>query len=252
MRYFVIPNWGEYQHYRDRNPPWIKLHVAILSSETWVALDDASRVLAVACMVLASKNGGKVPADSAYVRRVAYLNSDPDFKPLINSGFLEDPDGLLADASTMLADASVLQADARPEERREEERRGERERPRKRGTRTQAPAGTLFRYAEFRALYPADRSEPDTQARKWWAANVPDGDGQKVDLVLANTRLWLASDQFVKGMAWNIGKYLSQGHWTRPPGGGVVAAVNTAPPKYIRPVTDGDRERQRQLELMKD
>ncbi len=211
MRYFVIPNWGEYQHYKDRNPPWIKLHVAILSSETWVALDDASRVLAVACMVLASKNGGKVPADSAYVRRVAYLNSDPDFKPLIYSGFLADPEGVLADASVLLADASTMQADARPEERRGETETEERQNPRKRG------AGAIYRYAEFRAIYPEERALPEAKAMNWWVKNVQWGDDAKVEQILANTRIWNGTEQFRDGKAWNIGKYLSEGMVFNPP-----------------------------------
>lgn len=82
-------------------------------------LDDASRSLAIACMLIASRFDGKIPADSGYVKRVAYLNTEPDFSLLISTGFIE-----------VLADASALQADARPEKRREEDiekRRGETE-----------------------------------------------------------------------------------------------------------------------------
>ena len=117
-----ICKWAEYQHYKDRNPPWIKLHYAMLSSRTWVMLNDASRVLAIASMLIASKEDGEFEADPEYFKRVAYLNTKPDWEPLIKSGFCEV---LQADASALLADASMLQADARPEKRREEERRGE-------------------------------------------------------------------------------------------------------------------------------
>lgn len=113
MNYFVVKNWSDFQHYRDRNPPWIKLHFSLLTSEAWVMLDNASRVLAIASMLLASRNDGKVPADPSYLRRVAYLDEPIDFKPLVDVGFLIDPDNLLANAST-------LQADARPEKRRGE------------------------------------------------------------------------------------------------------------------------------------
>jgi hypothetical protein len=85
---FEIRNWRQFQHYHDRNPPWIKLHYELLSSRDWVSLDDASRVLAVACMLIASRNDGKVPYDPEYVRRVAYLNTVPDFAPLVRCGFL--------------------------------------------------------------------------------------------------------------------------------------------------------------------
>lgn len=106
MAVYRVRNWARFQHYKHRNPPWIKLHFELLSSPDWVVLADASRVLAIACMLIASRNEGKVSGDRAgieYLKRVAYLHKDPDFKPLIECGFLEV-------ASTMLADASALQA----------------------------------------------------------------------------------------------------------------------------------------------
>lgn len=111
MSTYIVRNWNKFQHYKDRNPPWIKLHFELLSSADWVTLDDASRVLAVACMLVASRNGGHIDGSARglmYLQRVAYLNSAPNLKPLIECGFLEC-------ASAMLADASALQADARPE-----------------------------------------------------------------------------------------------------------------------------------------
>lgn len=97
-----IRNWAKFQHYKDRNPPWIKLHVEILSSEDWVTLDDASKLLAIACMVIAAKHDGEVPDNPGYIKRVAYLEQLPNLEPLIECGFFEKPQ---ADASAMLADA---------------------------------------------------------------------------------------------------------------------------------------------------
>ncbi|KQQ70902.1 hypothetical protein ASF70_18820 [Rhizobium sp. Leaf321] len=107
-----VKNWEQFQHYRDRNPPWIKLHFALLASEDWVTLDDASKLLAVVCMLIASRNNGMVPNNPAYLKRVAYLDKLPKLKPLIDCGFLQIAH---ADASVLQADASALQADARPE-----------------------------------------------------------------------------------------------------------------------------------------
>lgn len=98
---FRIKNWLEYQHYGDRrNPPWIKLHYEIMNGRTWVMLDDASRCLMIACMLIASRNKGQVPNDAEYLKRVAFLKK-VDFKPLLDIGFLEPLD----DASILLADA---------------------------------------------------------------------------------------------------------------------------------------------------
>jgi hypothetical protein len=101
---YRVKNWRNFQHYKDRNPPWIKLHFSLLSSEDWVTLDDTSRVLAVACMLIASRNEGSIPSDPAYLKRVAYLNKTPNLTPLIKCGFLE-PD----------SESKQTLADARPE-----------------------------------------------------------------------------------------------------------------------------------------
>lgn len=100
MRY-RIKSWHDYQHYKDRCPPWIKLHNSLLTSEVWVMGNDATRALAIASMLLASRNSdndGTFNGDPEYVKRFGYLNSKPDFKPLIELGFIE----VVQDASKML------------------------------------------------------------------------------------------------------------------------------------------------------
>jgi len=105
---YKIKNWEKYQHYKDRNPPWIKLHVEILASEDWVTLADASKLLMVVCMIVAARNNGVIEGSPDYLKRVAYLDKRPDLSPLIECGFLEE---VLADAS----ESKQAQADARPE-----------------------------------------------------------------------------------------------------------------------------------------
>jgi hypothetical protein len=99
--HYRITEWARYQHYKDRDPPWIKLHRDTLTSQTWVSLTDAGRVLAIACMLVAAGTDNKIPADPGFMRRRAYLNKDPDFAPLVEVGFLElvNDDNTVADAS---------------------------------------------------------------------------------------------------------------------------------------------------------
>ena len=131
MDILQVRNWATYQHYKDRNPPWIKLHFSLISSKDWVMLDDASRVLALACMLIASRSElgeGRFEADPDYIQRVAYLNTVPDFNPLINTGFLVVASG-----------CKQMLANARPEtETEERQRRGETEISRKK-TRSKSP-----------------------------------------------------------------------------------------------------------------
>ncbi len=89
VTHFRIVEWDQYQHYRHRDPPWIKLHRKILASRTWVMLDDASKALAVSCMLLAAGCENKIPYDPAYIKRAGYLQKDPDLTVLEKVGFIE-------------------------------------------------------------------------------------------------------------------------------------------------------------------
>ena len=103
-----LTKWREYQHYTDRTPPWIKLHRDLLTSRTWVSSSTEDRVLAIACMMLASCTDNSIPLDSAYFKRVAYLDFEPNFGKLLDLQFIEisDENGVVLarcsrDASTL-------------------------------------------------------------------------------------------------------------------------------------------------------
>ena len=116
MAQFIrIKNWSTYQHYKDRNPPWIKLHRDLMTSETWVSLDDAGRVLAIAIMLLAAATDNKIKSDKRYIQRVAYLHAEPDFQSLVDIGFIEIIDENREVASTLQA-AAIPEAEAYREE----------------------------------------------------------------------------------------------------------------------------------------
>ena len=56
-----IKNWHKFQHYKHRDPPWIKLHRGLLNDPEWFALSgDASKMLAC-CWLLASEHDGELP-----------------------------------------------------------------------------------------------------------------------------------------------------------------------------------------------
>lgn len=100
MSHYRIIEWSRYQHYKDRDPPWIKLHRDLLTSQTWVMLTDASRVLAVACMLVAAGTDNKIPTNPEFMKRRAYLNK-VDFAPLVEVGFVE-----LVNDNNTVSDAS--------------------------------------------------------------------------------------------------------------------------------------------------
>lgn len=122
-KFLRIVEWAKFQHYKDRNPPWIKLHRELLTSNTWVELDDPSRLLAIVCMVLAADTGNMIPLDGTFIQRRAYLKRRPDVRPLVAVGFAEivEDKALAEVASTQLADASTVRQFARPETETEKE-----------------------------------------------------------------------------------------------------------------------------------
>lgn len=97
--YFTIKNWVKYQHYKDRSPPWIKLHATIFEDYEFDCLHDASKLHLILIWVLASKLGEKnprIPNDPEWIRKKIHLKNKPDLKPLFKYGFLVSDSEVLA------------------------------------------------------------------------------------------------------------------------------------------------------------
>ena len=122
MKIEIMPrNWSEFQHYKDRSPPWIKLHRSILTDYEFACLPLAIRGLAAMLWVIASesKNGLIAMSSDALAFRLHVASSEliENLKPLIAAGFFIDASGVLAEC---------LQH-ARPEREREGETEAEEE-----------------------------------------------------------------------------------------------------------------------------
>lgn len=104
MTRLYVKNWDEFQHYKDRSPPWIKLHKTILDNYEFFCLPVASRALAPCIWLLASEdNTGSIehnPVKIAFRLRMTEKEVTEALGPLIDKGFLY----LVQDASTTLAD----------------------------------------------------------------------------------------------------------------------------------------------------
>jgi len=90
VEYLKVKNWSEYQHYKDRCPPWIKLHTNILNDRAFSMLSLASRGLLMQLWVLASEHGGQVPNDLDEIKFRLRDNAikQKDINLLIDRGFL--------------------------------------------------------------------------------------------------------------------------------------------------------------------
>lgn len=85
-----VKNWQKFQHYKKRNPPWIKLHVQTLNDRDFMKLSCASRGLLMQLWILASENEGQILCDLEEIRFRLRDESikDDDLQRLIDKGFL--------------------------------------------------------------------------------------------------------------------------------------------------------------------
>lgn len=106
--FLFVKNWTKFQHYRDRDPPWIKLHKSLLDDYEFCRLQDASKLHLIMLWLYAARNNGRMPNDPEFLRNKLSLSKPPDLKLLIEKGFLI----VEQDASVML---SPRLQDAMPE-----------------------------------------------------------------------------------------------------------------------------------------
>src|SRR5574340_1175559 len=105
-----IKNFERFQHYRDRNPPWIKLYTQLLDDRDFLALSDAARGQLVLLWLLAARMGNPLPDDARLLAGKIGSSGRLQLEELVAAGWLirEDASTTLApgaadDASKMLA-----------------------------------------------------------------------------------------------------------------------------------------------------
>ena len=94
-------NWDQFQHYKDRCPPWIKLHREILNDRAFMMLPIESKALAPMLWLLASesKDGSFDGSIEELAFRLRLTNEQvaKGLKPLIDNSFFVDDSEMLAE-----------------------------------------------------------------------------------------------------------------------------------------------------------
>lgn len=121
-----MKDWKEFQNYKDREPPWIKLHRRLHTKTAWRKLHGsaAKLLIDVWCMAAGAKTGGELTdtlEDLAYQLRAPEEELRQDLEVLEAHGFLE----LCLQPSAVVR---TPQAKAVPEERRAEPEERQRQR----------------------------------------------------------------------------------------------------------------------------
>jgi len=88
-RYLRVSNFDALQHYKDRNPIWIKLYCSILDDYDFAQLPDETKFHAVGLMLLASRLNNKFPADEVWLRAKINAEKEINLNLLLEIQFLE-------------------------------------------------------------------------------------------------------------------------------------------------------------------
>jgi hypothetical protein len=114
-----IKNWEKFQHYKHRNPPWIKLHSCLLDDYEWVQLSDNSKLILFHLWMLASRYQNAIPFDLEFLKQKMLIKNKIDLKELVEKGFLLIKSIMSQSASNLLA-SCYPNADPETEKSREE------------------------------------------------------------------------------------------------------------------------------------
>jgi hypothetical protein len=191
----VPKKWAEFQHYKDRSPPWIKLHRELLNNRDFMCLPLASKALAPLLWLLASESkDGTFDADLDELNfrlRIDKKDLVEGLKPLIDKGFFIDASGVLADCLR----------DAIPETE------GERESEKRQNT---APSGAA-RFEDFWKAWPKnERKQDKAKCLAKWKAEKLD---KLADTILADIGVKVQTQKWQQGYIEAPLVYLNGKRW---------------------------------------
>jgi hypothetical protein len=87
-----IKNWSQFQHFKDRRPPWIKLYREILDDIEWHELDARSAKVLVMIWLIASESDGCLPDTKKLAFRLRMSEKDTEASLIKLSHWLEQDD----------------------------------------------------------------------------------------------------------------------------------------------------------------
>lgn len=93
---YKIPNWRDFQQYKDRKPTWIKLHKSLLDNRSFHTLPVSARAMLPMLWLLASENkdanSGMIDlsvSDIAFRLRLSDGEAEKNLQALTSSCFIE-------------------------------------------------------------------------------------------------------------------------------------------------------------------
>lgn len=88
--WIVVPNWERFQHYKDRNPTWIKDYTELTDKDEYLALPLATRGVLHGIWLEYAKSHRRLSGDTARLsRRLGQRVLKAQVEALVHAGFIE-------------------------------------------------------------------------------------------------------------------------------------------------------------------
>lgn len=88
MTFLRIRNWSDFQHYKDRDPTWIKVYGRLLDDADFLGLPEAAQAQLVKLWLLASRSKNRIRDDATFLKHALHT-SKLYMEVLIARGFVE-------------------------------------------------------------------------------------------------------------------------------------------------------------------
>ena len=192
--YVSVNHWEKFQHYKNRTPPWLKLHRDLLNNYEFRDLPDASKAHLVLIWLLASQLDNVIPADPEWIRERINCNDKVDLNILIKKKFLiaTDVHASIEAETEVKAEVEILKP------------------PPKKKRAPGRPKETQKLFYKFYEVYPVRKSAK--RAKAVWERDKLD---DKFDMIVADVKHRLLNDrQWIEGYIPHPSTYLNQELWT--------------------------------------
>jgi hypothetical protein len=88
--WIVIPNWDKFQHYKDRDPTWVKNYTALLQNDDYLGLAPGTRSILHGLWLVYASAHCQLRLDTASLsRRLALRVTKRQLESLKDAGFIE-------------------------------------------------------------------------------------------------------------------------------------------------------------------
>jgi hypothetical protein len=87
--FLAVKNFERFQHYKNRNPPWIKFYASILFDYEFQSLPDKSKAhLMLIWLLISQRHDHRIPNDARWIAQRIGATEKVDLQILIDGGWL--------------------------------------------------------------------------------------------------------------------------------------------------------------------